>query len=461
MSLVLPLTTMEEFLFWEDRPAYPWCCFVRMRFAGQLERTALEAALRTTLQRHPLLSSIVQKRGRKRLVWVAVTNPEPRIEWQSGPTGGHFPPASHLDLQQEIGCRFHVVVDDQASDLVIQFHHACCDAAGMFVFFHDLLLAYALAQGANPERVRLLPIDQQLLAGRGRYGLTLGQLLRMLPKQLVGLQGVRQFLMRTPCPVIPHQVCDNEVPPPAEYPAVLGRVFDIQDTVALQTAAVQLGVTANDLLIRDLFLALAEWRTRQQVPADDGWLRMMIPMNLRTAQDRELPAANVVSSVFLDRRGPDFSDPERLLRSIHDEMELIKRNQLGYTFVFSTQLIRLLPGGLRKQVRADKCTVSCVFANLGKLTARTSLPRRGGCVVAGNVSLRELDLVTPIRPYACVALNAAIYTRKLFISLHYDPRPLTAAQAVDLLDTFERRIRASLATVKERGLSAAGEDPEE
>jgi NRPS condensation-like uncharacterized protein len=452
---------MEEFLFWEDRPAYPWCCFVRMHFAGQLERPAFEAAVHTTLQRHPLLSSLVQKQGRKHLVWVAVARPEPRIQWQTAPTGGPFPPATHLDLQQEIGCRFHVVVDDQASELVIQFHHACCDGAGMFLFFHDLLLAYALAQGANSERVRLLPIDQQLLVGRGKYGLTLGQLVRMLPKQLVGLQGVRQFLMRTPCPVIPHQVADNEDPPPAEYPAVLGRVFDIADTAAFQAAAVQLGVTVNDLLIRDLFLALSEWRTRQNLPADDGWLRMTIPMNLRTAQDRGLPAANVVSSVFLDRRSADFSDPERLLRSVHEEMELIKRNRLGYTFVFSTHLVRQLPGGLRKQVRADKCTVSCVFSNLGKLTARTSLPRRGGCVVAGNVILQGLDLVAPIRPYACVALSTAIYTRKLLISLHYDPRPLTGAQAADLLDTFERRIRASLASVLDRGLPTSGDEMEE
>ena len=55
MSLSLPLTTMEEFIYWEDRPAYPWSCFVRLRFSGCLDRAAFESAVRTVLARHPLV----------------------------------------------------------------------------------------------------------------------------------------------------------------------------------------------------------------------------------------------------------------------------------------------------------------------------------------------------------------------------------------------------------------------
>lgn len=49
MSLSLPLTTMEEFIYWEDRPAYPWSCFARLRFSGCLDRAAFESAVSTIL----------------------------------------------------------------------------------------------------------------------------------------------------------------------------------------------------------------------------------------------------------------------------------------------------------------------------------------------------------------------------------------------------------------------------
>ena len=108
MNLSLPLTTMEEFLYWEDRPAYPWSCFVRLRFSGCLDRTAFETAVRTVLARHPLFAAKVETDRRGRLRWSAVDNPAPKIKWETAPTGGPLPPATHLDLRREIGIRFHV-----------------------------------------------------------------------------------------------------------------------------------------------------------------------------------------------------------------------------------------------------------------------------------------------------------------------------------------------------------------
>ena len=157
-----------------------------------------------------------------------------------------------------------------------------------------------------------------------------------------------------------------------------------------------------------------------------------------------MPAADVVSSVFLDRRGPDFADADRLLQSIHEEMDLIKRLQLGFTFIFSTAICRRLPGGLEKRVRADKCTISCIFTNLGNPLAHVPLPRRNRCIVAGNVTLEDIDSVAPVRPYSCVTVAVGLYAHKLSITLHYDPRPLSQEQAADLLDAYVRRIYASI-----------------
>jgi NRPS condensation-like uncharacterized protein len=187
MSMCLPLTTMEEFFFWEDRPAYPCSCFVRAHFSGRLDRAAFDAAASETLKRHPLLSATVEQQSNRRLRWVVVDEPQPIIHWESGPTGGPFPHATHLDLSRETGIRFHVIVDGDQCDVVIQFHHACCDGSGIFAFLHDMLIADAVACGEATDQVQLPPLDPEGLTTRGRFGLTLGRFIRMLPRQTVGL----------------------------------------------------------------------------------------------------------------------------------------------------------------------------------------------------------------------------------------------------------------------------------
>jgi hypothetical protein len=451
MSRTLPLSAMEEFFFWDDRPAYPCDCFVRLRFSGRLDRPAFERATLVALARHPLLRAKVEIVGR-RLQWSVVEGPAPVVTWEMAPVGGPLPPARHIDLEREMGVRFHLRSDARtaASELTIQFHHACCDASGFASFLCDLLLSYA--------GEALPPLDSGLLAGRGRFGLGAGKLLRMLPRQLVGLLGARQFLMRRPVPIVPHQACADDSPLPADYPATLGHTFDREATAALRQTAKRREVTTNDLLACDFFLALAEWRARQNA-ADDGWLRMMVPVSLRRESDAPMPAANVVSTVFLDRRGSDFADAGDLLRGIHAEMDLIKRNQLGYTFVFSLAVCRRLFGGLRKQVRADKCTVSCVLTNVGGLYAQLPLPRRDGQIAVGNLTVTNIESAAPIHPYSCATVVAGLYADRLGITLHYDPRPLVPSQAADLLATFVQQIETSIAAAGPRSAPLGAAQP--
>lgn len=198
MSWSFPLTALEECHYWQDRPAYPWSWYARLKFSGCLDRKAFEAAVATVLARHPLLTAKVCMAGRRQLHWFLVDDPEPLIQWEAGPVGGPLPPAAHQDLQREIGVRFHVRADATASELTIQFHHACCDGLGGCLFVEDLLLAYALACGDGRGYVKLRPLDPCKLRGRGRFGLTTATLLRMAPQQLVGMFRASQCLSVRP-----------------------------------------------------------------------------------------------------------------------------------------------------------------------------------------------------------------------------------------------------------------------
>jgi hypothetical protein len=166
-------------------------------------------------------------------------------------------------------------------------------------------------------------------------------------------------------------------------------------------------------------------------------------MNLRTLADRRLPAANVVSMVFLDRRARDMGDPQRLLDSIHGEMSLIKRRQLGLTFVLSLRVCQWLPGGLDRMTRANTCAATAVLTNLGAVFNRCPLPYRDGHLVAGEAVLQGVDGLAPLRPLTCAAIVLLIYAGHLRITLHYDSRVLTAMDARELIDDFAARLRQS------------------
>ena len=86
-------------------------------------------------------------------------------------------------------------------------------------------------------------------------------------------------------------------------------------------------------LARDWFLTVNGWKMRHFPKPSGGWLRLCVPISLRSDDHRGLPAANVVSMVFLDRRRNGLVDPEQLLRGICREMNQIKRLRLGEAFV--------------------------------------------------------------------------------------------------------------------------------
>jgi hypothetical protein len=444
MILPLPLAPFEEYMLADDRPAYPMNFFIRLRFSGTFDRPALDSALQTALARHPLLSAVVQQTGRKRPQWIEANHCRPAIRRLPQPPHRAYPHAEGIDLRAEPGLRLSVVEGTQSADLLAQFHHACCDGLGALLFLGDLLVAYALATDTAAQGATLSLLEEERLRGRGRFGLTPRKLLAMAHRQLVGVLGVWQFFAHAPVPAAPYHTPPAAQPLPDSYPAACTVEFAEHELDGLRHSAAQTGVTLNDLLARDLFLALAAWKSRHFSPRDHQWLRLSVPINLRTPADRKLPAANAVSMVFLDRRPRDFADPVRLLVGIHRQMERIKRLRLGLTFVWSVTAVRALPGGLARMAAADQCSATCVLTNLGRPLASTPLPRQQGRIAVGGAVLEGIDMLAPLRPYTCAAFAVYRYAGRLCICLHYDPRPLKAAQAEDLLETFARQVRTSL-----------------
>lgn len=443
MLFPLLLTATEELLFLDDRPAYPSCCFVRAEFSGCFDRSTLEAAIRTALRQHPLLTARVARRG-SQWIWVPVDNPQTVIGWMAKPTGDGLPPAKRIDLTEEIGIRFQVLLDVAASTLILQFHHAACDGVGIFQFLHDLLVAYASALSHSTNETDVTKPDPKRLARRGTFGLTMAERIGMVPLQIINLWEARQFVYRLPAPLIPYRAAPNNSSVPSSYPAAISARLTSEETAALRRTAKQLGVTINDLLLRDTFLACDEWRKLRGGHRSEDWLRMAVPMNLRKRHDHLRSAANVVSILCLDRGDADFDDPSSFLGGLHDEIARDQRRKMGFTFPLATALCRHLPGGLKKHIWADKCLTSTFLSNLGVMYEHSPLQSSSGLLVAGDMTLESLELLPPLRPYIAAGFAVGTYADRLWIALHYDPRPSTQAEAQDLMAILLQRIRSSI-----------------
>ena len=339
--------------------------------------------------------------------------------------------------------RIWLVDQKSGSDLVVQMHHACTDALGMCQFIDDLLISYAENVGELSKDVELRRLDNQRLPLRNQFGLVTGKILRMLPRQTLGLHIVGKFFVRKAVPLglLPR---DQALHQPVVFPAPCTFNFDCQVTSRILSEARRRNVTVNDLLARDLFLAIHDWRTQQGVKSQNEWLRFFVPINQRTADDECLSAANIMGAVFLERNRRQLTNPESLLRSIQTEMQIHKRSQHGFLFIAAHALMQRIPGLRNQVIGQDKCVSSCVFSNLGVILGRTPLPRHDGKLAIGDIVLEEVNFIALSRPLTAAAFCVHTYAGRLTVDLHFDQRSISKAQANELLHTFIRKIQESL-----------------
>jgi hypothetical protein len=415
----------------------------RLRFSEQLDRRATAEALEAAVARHPLLRAKICKTPAGGLEWIASADPPIAVSWIDGLAHDRLPSMRPIDLFTETGLRCWVVADSQQSAVVLQLHHAACDGKGAFQFLDDFLRSYARTLAGKQSSFELSRNDPHALHGRGSFGLTLRKYLRMLPDQLMGLSRIRKFFMQRPVPLL-KRIAAIGAELPAGFPDIKLGSLDVAELKKLSAAVADAKVTANDWLLRDFFVAVDDFRARHQEATQREWIRFSVPMSLRQGPDERMPAANVVSMVFLDRTPRQIADPRSLLHGLHAEMDSIRRRQLGLIFIVSLWGLRLLPGGLAKWVNRECCEATCVLSNLGRAMADSPLPRRDEKIVAGNVVLEGIDIFAPVRDGTAVAMTLVYYAGGLQLCMQYDSRHITEPQAGDLMATYLRKIRASI-----------------
>lgn len=442
----LRTTAFEELMLAQDSATYPCNIYVRMGLSGSLDRDHFTSAVRAMIEHHPLLRATLQSRSR-RSAWMIQESVQESIQWRTYRAGElespeclNLPIESQFDLQREPGisivvlepARFDQMNDDVSQTLVaIKIHHAVADGLGINAAIHDLWLAYDAFVHNRP--LTLSNVDAKRLDSRNRFVPNLATLLRLIPKQLVGLLGVKQYLMRRPMPLVSRNVDGNADDQPLSFAAV-SRTFDEQVVESLRQESKQRKISLNDLLAAYVFRACHSYRTLRESVTDSQWLRMMVPVSLRNSEAfQTLPACNVVSSVFLDRTPSQIRDFDSLAQSVHDEMELIKSHRLALMFIFSLWVRKHLTFTSKKQT-IKSCQTSVVFSNLGKLFFKSPIRDKNQCIAPGNLTLESFEIYAPLTPFMDAAFTTLIYRSRLTLSLRYDPRRMNSEDAAKLLD---------------------------
>jgi hypothetical protein len=455
MTFPLKLVPFEHYALGEFRN--PMAYTIRLKFAGLLDRAALEQAIGLIVARHPLLRAHVAARDGE-LCWIEAESPLP---WMSFGAAGEpmcFPSREGIDLARETGLRVWVrsggvpdggvpedgVPEDRVPDdggdveMRFQFHHACCDGVGAYSFLEELLCAYDRLTRPGADDLPELPtLDESLLASRSRFGLSrLGFLLR-LPLEVFGfLVGMGCYLITRPEPAHSPQTPQLDDAARRTQLDMPAQTFDGQTMARLRDAAREYRATLNDLLVREAFYTVHQWNLRQG--ARPRILRFTLPMNLRLPQQQRMPAANVVGMTLLDRSPRWYRKPHRLLKSIRFEMRIQKYFRFPMTFVRFCSI----PWCMAIITDPQRPAATGVLSNMGRVFHDAPLRRRDAKLLTGELLLEQVESAPPVLPQIDLSFSALSYAGVLTVVLNYDRQRFTPAAAAELFEVYASRLAA-------------------
>jgi hypothetical protein len=436
----LPLTAFEEHMLLDDRPSHPMAIITRFDFTDAPPPDNLEEAFQTTLTAEPLLTAQVSARRGGRPRWIEASRPRlhrsrtPRIASDMVEWTGSLPrldPATGSVLHAE------VIEHDAGWSILLAVHHAACDGLGIVGFLERWLLA---VEGKRGRWRRQPAATMAALTSRGRIATSWPEFIRLLPKLAKGLEGVGEFMRHDVIELsdaVADRLPDSASASPAPWqPLVLSVTVNEEVVAGLETTAKAHSVSVNDLLATALLVTIGAHVSQTET----DWIRVGIPVSLRTKNDHVLPAANRVGMVFLDRQPDDRHDRIRLAATVRDQMAIIRSHSLGHIFPMSLEVGRLLPGGLARTATRPKPQCTAVLSNVGRCFRHSPLADADGVIRVGGGRMTGWWGVPPIRPGTALAVGTHETSGRRTIAFHVDRQRFAPEAAQTLLHAMASEV---------------------
>jgi hypothetical protein len=449
----LPLTPFERYYLSDDSRRYPTTFPVELRFSGRLSREPFLLAIEQAVQRHPLLGALVSHSGLTPK-WVSGPREPAWVDWAETAAPITHPLGEYIDLAVERGMRVWVRASDESARVVFQIHHSCCDGLAATQFVDDVLVFYASAVGDSSQTPALAPVNVDRLRDRAAVDLSGAQpgFRAFVRDVVITLYVWARILFRRVAIVAAPTQSDHNPP----VPSTTARPEDVEilnfeqhqltvaEAEAYRRAAVERSVAQNDLMIRDLMLAIDDWN-RLHRAASGAASRVNVPVNVRGREGADIPASNRLGFAFVTVNPREFADREQLLQVIHEQTEQIKQWKLALYFLGGLGLATIIPGAVAASLRWKKSFATVVLSNIGRLMTHSRLPRRGDRLVCGNVVLENITGAPPVRRNTRAALLVGEYGGRTTLSLRCEPRLFSAVQTRALLEMYVARLRETAA----------------
>lgn len=437
----LPVNAVEAFMIADGRPRYPMMCDIEVQLQGRIQRQPFEEALAFAVARAPLFRSVLSEDKKRGRVW-QLTDRLPPVDWDDYGEPCLTGYDDLIDLHADPGVKIYVRSGAERSTILIHFHHATCDGLGAFVFVEDLLAGYHNASpGAVPVKPRAW--EPERLKKRCTHQLENPGLAQGLYDVYCGIRGAANFFMERPLPMTAGKSVLSEGAARLQNGLVTMAV-DPEATRALRSWTSAQKVTLNDLLLRDLFVALHTWMSSQGHEIGNRRLRILMPQSLRGRGDGAMPSTNDLGFAFLARRGSMIETPQKLLDSLTPELAAIRKDNLSRHFIGGLDMVQKL-GLLPWLLNGSSCFSTAVLTNFGNAWRRfqTKLPPAQGGLLAGNLVYDGLVGTPPCRPNTGAAFSVTTTANQIILSVKHDPYHYSREESKELLRTYVEQVTRS------------------
>jgi len=432
----LPLTVLEEYFHYGDRPSHPTRIIAKFTHSGAIDRPLFEEAVNQLPDYHPLLKSKLEKAPFGRLRWRIGENQELPIHWVKACRNDFSPRLNRLNLENGYSVEFHVVVDSSGWDAYLNISHAVSDGLAIIELWKDILLLYERARGNDTPKPNR---DLALLDTRERGESSFRQRFRSFPIRLLRLGIARHFLARQPASLASIETTDPQSF--QETPRFISTVLESDEFQRLKKNAKDRNLTLNDFCLGLLHYSIGRWlKTDAQIDLKD-WIRISVPTNLRKANESQIPCCNPIGIVSIDRRRKSLADREHILRRAKEDMDEVKSKQLGRAFLSYLKMRRFLPGSIQKKARSTRTASTAVLSNIGTPFADSSLlDTETQLITLSDSTLQQLSMLPHYQSGTHATFMIHTYGTRFFIDLHYDHRALHYKEAKTLLSIFEEEL---------------------
>jgi len=435
----------------DDRDAYPMNCGAEFVFQGRMQREACEVALEKTVARHPMLRVTLSKNPKGRLSWIE-SDEQPKSQWLSTDSPNmDFANPRRVRWGKESPLRIWVQIGEDQTNLQVEWHHACCDAAGGMLIVEDFFVFYA-NELCESEPMEPRPLDASAIVKRGG--------MRAATRLGIGNRAValwkdicKSYTLTMNPPVTLASLRDNSSPIPtgSNQMRYVARHFEHEHLRALRCAATDQGATFNDFVIKNLFVVMKKWNERHTQVDPDQHFRVVMPMSLRTEADREMSAANCLSYAFLTRSSQEI-ETNQLLAGIRDETQAMRKYQLPLGMLKKLRFLTRMGISMKRYFKDDACCGTAILTNLGDPTRRfhNRFPRERGLIRVGNLVLENIVGIAPLRPLTHAVFDVFTYGNRLSLALRCDPHFYTEEDSYALVDLFAEELERAAGLEPER-----------